>query len=130
MKTDVSAREEIEINCYKDERNNWRYNCDKLQISGGFCPQIFAEELDKKYGSKTDMPLPAWLVSTLNAMKRGAMPPIPPKNDDFTSGWNAAIHEIDVASRGYTFPRAVTRPIERKESIRLKERVITMEKFE
>ena len=46
------VKEQIELNLYKDERNNWRYNCDKLKVSGGFCPQIFAEELDKKYKSK------------------------------------------------------------------------------
>ena len=103
------------VRLYKDERNNWRYNCDKLKVSGGFCPRELAVELDEKYGSKTriDKALPAWLVSKLKMMKDQRIA-ISPKNDDFISGRNATIREIEAASGGY-LPRVVVRPIEGKE---------------
>ena len=50
-------KEQIELNLYKDERDNWRYNCDKLKVSGGFCPLGLAAELDEKYGVRMDKAL-------------------------------------------------------------------------
>ena len=50
-------KEQIELNLYKDERDNWRYNCDKLKVSGGFCPLELAAELDEKYGVRMDKAL-------------------------------------------------------------------------
>lgn len=50
-------KEQIELNLYKDERDNWRYNCDKLKVSGGYCPLELAAELDEKYGVRMDKAL-------------------------------------------------------------------------
>jgi len=104
---DLRVKEQIELKLYKDERNNWRYGCDKLQISGAFCPRIFAEELDRKYGSITDMP--AWLVVKLNKMKH-RIHAVSLESNNFTSGWNAAIKVMEETSE--EVPRIITRSIE------------------
>ena len=102
--SEKEKKEQIEINCYRDEMGNWRYNCDKLKFSGGYTPLKFAEELDNKYGSKADRALPAWLESKLKIMKAQRLA-ISPKADNYISGYSAAIREIEAASRGYAFPR-------------------------
>ena len=108
MKTDIDMRYFVELELYKDGRDNWRYNCGKLKYSGGYIPLKFAEELDKKYyGSKTDILLPTWLVSKLEKMKR-KIHAISQESNNFTSGWSAAVRAIETASE--EVPRVITRP--------------------